>query len=60
MSLDLNQLRATLHDNQNTNNPFPTESGRQVVVGRDGEIKMGNEVRPGEQTTQVPQETFAQ
>lgn len=60
MSLDINNLRDTLIANQNTNNPFPTESGRQVVVGRDGEIKMGNEVRAGEQTTQVPQETFAQ
>ena len=59
MALDLNALRETLDRNLGKSNSLPTEPRRQIVVDNDGNIKMGNQIQPGEQTTQVPQETFA-
>ena len=58
-NVDLNALRKAVTDNQNRNDPTPSNPALQVVVSRDGSIKMGDTVQPGEVTTQVPQETFA-
>jgi hypothetical protein len=59
MPVDLNALRQAVLANQNRGDNLPTNPDSQVVVDKDGNVKMGNTVRPGEITTQVPQETFA-
>jgi hypothetical protein len=59
MAVDLNALRAAVIANQNRGDTLPTNPANQVVVDRDGNVKMGTEAKPGEVTTQVPQETFA-
>ena len=59
MAVDLNALREAVLSNQNRNDVLPNNPSRQVVVDREGNVKMGSEVNPGEVTTQVPQETFA-
>lgn len=59
MPIDLNALREAVLSNQNRNDVLPNNPSRQVVVDREGNVKMGSQVKPGEVTTQVPQETFA-
>ena len=59
MAVDLNALREAVLNNQNRNDVLPNNPARQVVVDREGNVKMGSDVKPGEVTTQVPQETFA-
>lgn len=59
MSVDLNALRNAVLANQNRGEPLPSNPANQVVVDREGNVKMGSSVKPGEVTTQVPQETFA-
>ena len=59
MAVDLNRLRQAILDNQNQRTTLPTEPSRQVVVDKNGSVLMGNQVQPGQQVTQVPQETFA-
>ena len=58
MSVDLNALRAVIKQNQANQQPHPNDPPRQIVVDRDGNVKFGSQAQ-GEQTTQVPQETFA-
>lgn len=59
MAVDLNRLREAILQNQNQRVTQPTEPSRQVVVDKNGSVLMGNQVQPGQQVTQVPQETFA-
>ncbi len=59
MPVDLNQLRSVVLHNQKNNQTLPSDPNMQVVVDREGNVIMGNQVRPGERTTQIPQETFA-
>ncbi len=59
MAVDLNALRSVVINNQRNNLALPTDPSKQVVVDKEGKVLMGDQVRPGEQTTQVPQETFA-
>ncbi len=59
MPVDLNHLRTVVLQNQRNNQALPADPNMQVVVDRDGNVIMGNQVRPGERTTQIPQETFA-
>lgn len=59
MAVDLNALRNAVLANQNRNDPTPRDPANQVVVDRDGNVKMGDATKPGEVTTQVPQEVFA-
>jgi len=59
MAVDLNALRNAVIANQTRNDPMPRNPANQVVVDRDGNVKMGDAIKPGEVTTQVPQETFA-
>ena len=59
MAVDLNRLREAILQNQNQRATLPTEPSRQVVVDKNGSVLMGNQVQPGQQVTQVPQETFA-
>lgn len=59
MAVDLNRLRAAILENQRQSTALPTDPSRQVVVDKNGTVLMGNEIRPGQQVTQVPQETFA-
>ena len=59
MAIDLNALRSTVISNQKNGQPLPSDPNRQVVVDKEGRVLMGVDVRPGEMTTHVPQETFA-
>ena len=59
MPVDLNALRNAVLNNQNRNDALPSNPSKQVVVDREGNVKIGTDVQPGEVTTQVPQETFA-
>lgn len=59
MAVDLNRLREAILENQRTNSTLPTDPARQVVVDKNGAVLLGNQVQPGQQVTQVPQETFA-
>jgi len=59
MPVDLNALRQAVLNNQNNGDTLPNNPARQVVVDKEGNVKMGSDVRPGEVITQVPQETFA-
>lgn len=59
MPVDLNALRNAVIANQTRNDPMPRNPSNQVVVDRDGNVKMGDSIKPGEVTTQVPQEVFA-
>ena len=59
MPVDLNQLRAAVIANQHRGTVLPANPAEQVVVDKDGNVKIGNEVRSGDVITQVPQETFA-
>ena len=59
MAVDLNRLRAAIIQNQNQGSTLPSDPNRQVVVDKNGNVLMGNQVQPGQQVTQVPQETFA-
>jgi len=59
MAVDLNALRQAVLNNQNNDDVLPNSPSKQVVVDREGNVKMGSDVKPGEVTTQVPQETFA-
>jgi hypothetical protein len=59
MPVDLNALRNAVLNNQNRNDALPSNPSKQVVVDREGNVKIGTNVQPGEVTTQVPQETFA-
>lgn len=59
MSVDLNALRAVVIANQNRGEVLPNDPSKQVVVDREGKVLLGGDIRPGEITTQVPQETFA-
>jgi hypothetical protein len=60
MAVDLNALRNAVIANQNRGDALPSSPAHQVVVDREGNVKMGGDTKPGEVTTQVPQETFAQ
>ncbi len=59
MAIDLNALRDVVRQNQANQQARPAEPARQVVVDREGNVKLGNDASAHEQTTQVPQETFA-
>jgi len=59
MAIDLNRLRQVVHDNQKNSQTTPAEPAKQVVVDRAGNIHMRNELRTGEQVTEVQQDTFA-
>lgn len=59
MAIDLNALRDVVRQNQANRDVRPDDPSRQVVVDREGNVKLGDEAAAGEQTTQVPQETFA-
>lgn len=59
MAIDLNGLRNLVHESQKNSQTNPADPARQIVVDREGRVRMGNEVRPGEQVTQVQQDTFA-
>ena len=59
MAIDLNALRDVVRQNQANQETRPAEPARQVVVDREGNVKLGNDASAHEQTTQVPQETFA-
>lgn len=58
MSIDLNALREVIRQNQEARINRPDNPARQIVVDREGNVKFGSQAA-GEQTTQVPQETFA-
>ena len=58
MTIDLNALRQVIKQNQATQETRPDDPSRQIVVDREGNVKFGSQAQ-GEQTTQVPQETFA-
>jgi len=58
MPIDLNALRQVIKQNQADQEARPEDPARQIVVDRDGNVKFGSQAT-GEQTTQVPQETFA-
>ncbi len=58
MTIDLNALREVIKQNQAKNVTRPDDPTKQIVVDRDGKVKFGSQAQ-GEQTTQVPQETFA-
>ena len=58
MTIDLNALRQVIKQNQATQETRPDDPARQIVVDREGNVKFGSQAQ-GEQTTQVPQETFA-
>ena len=59
MSVDLNALRAAVIANQNRGDALPSDPTKQVVVDREGKVRLGGDIRQGEVATQVPQETFA-
>ena len=59
MALDLNQLRKVIIDNNLKGEVLPTNPSEQVVVDQEGRVLIGNQARPGEILTIVPQETFA-
>lgn len=59
MAVDLNALREAVIANQNRGDSLPSSPANQVIVDRDGNVKLGSDAKPGEVTTQVPQETFA-
>jgi hypothetical protein len=59
MAIDLNRLRDVVHKNQQSAQARPADPAKQVVVDRAGSIHMRNELRPGEQVTEVQQDTFA-
>ncbi len=58
MTIDLNALREVNKQNQAAQETRPEDPARQIVVDREGNVKFGSQAK-GEQTTQVPQETFA-
>jgi hypothetical protein len=57
--LDLNRLRDTLLDSQRQKEPNPTTPNKTVVVDRDANIRFGDEIGRGEQTTTVEQAPWA-
>lgn len=59
MAVDLNRLRTTVLQNQAQGVALPTDPSRQVVVGKEGQIYLGDQAPKEERMTQVPQETFA-
>lgn len=59
MAIDLNGLRNLVHESQKSSQTNPADPARQIVVDREGRVRMGHQVGSGEQVTQVQQDTFA-
>lgn len=58
--LDLNRLRDVLARNRASGTQNPDEASRQVHVGKDGTMNLGDSADAETQaTTKIPQETFA-
>jgi hypothetical protein len=55
--VDLNKLRDALVDAQE-NGGQPTDPGKQIFVGREGELLMGNEATGTERVARVTSDTF--
>lgn len=55
----LDELRETIKKNLEEGNVQPNNPAQQVVVGSDGNIKMGDQLKPGEIVTEVQQDIFA-
>ena len=60
MNIDLNALREVIISNQTTGNTLPADPKKQVVVDREGKVRLGSDVREGEVVTQLQQGKFAQ
>lgn len=59
-NVDLNRLRDTIIQNQNSSDPRPTEQNNKVFVDRDGKIREGDKTNTSDSgLSEVPQETFA-
>ena len=59
-NVDLNRLRDTILQNQNSSNDRPTDQSNKVIVDRDGKIREGANTNSREAgLSEVPQETFA-
>jgi hypothetical protein len=56
----LDELRETIKKTQEEGNVQPNNPAQQVVVGSDGNIKMGDQLKPGEIVTEVQQDIFAE
>lgn len=59
-SLSLDELRARIKQQQQLNEPYPTAPNRQVVVTKEGQVKMGEDVAGDQPVTQLQQSTFAE
>jgi hypothetical protein len=58
--LDLNRLRDVIARNRANGAQNPDELSRQVHVGKDGTMNLGDSLEAETQpTTKIPQETFA-
>ena len=60
--VDLNLLRRNVLSNQTSSDPRPNDRSRQVLVDREGGIRLGSDVASPEEErrlSKVPQETFA-
>ncbi|MDQ3815993.1 MAG: hypothetical protein M3347_18955, partial [Armatimonadota bacterium] len=59
--VDLNELRRTIIKNQQQGVNLPTQKDRQIVVDKEGNVKLGRDVEPGEERSHsvVHQATFA-
>ena len=55
----LDDLRDAVTKTQEEGNMLPNNPAQQVVVGSDGNIKMGDQLKPGEIVTEVQQDVFA-
>lgn len=55
----LDDLRETIRKTQEEGNAQPNNPAQQVVVGSDGSLKMGDQLKPGEVVTEVQQDIFA-
>jgi hypothetical protein len=55
----LDELRETIKKTQEEGNAQPNNPAQQVFVGSDGNIKIGDQLKPGEIVSEVEQSIFA-
>lgn len=58
-NLDLNELRSRLVNNQSSGDISPSNPNKAVVVGKNGNVQLGDQVASDEAVTAVQQDTFA-